>query len=375
MKPKIGIFALPFSNNYGGILLAYALQKALSDIGNNAIILRYQSKCSVTHLIKCRIAHPRYGIVYIVKKSCITIKEIFLNALFAFANQTWQTYKCEKFRNNYLFMSKKLPSIKDLENELRTYNVAIIGGDQIWNPYDDESANAYYLNFKISQGLRKVSYAPCFGRPDVPATYKKIIGASLCDFDFIGVRNKMSQEIVKRLSGRDATLVVDPTLLVSFDEVTAKTNLGKEMIAFYCIKTSQLRMYAIKRALKKKLRYKVLSISLDRQFLLADKWAWGVGPSEWLAIFKNAEYIITDSFHGTIFALKNRKQFITIVQHPTDVRMVDLLQHYGLEERIVYSPEQVSGELMLRPINYDRVHAEIARDVQASYEYLKTSLA
>lgn len=375
MKSKIGILALPFSNNYGGIFLAYALQKVLSDIGYDAVILRYQNRSSVIQLIKCRIAQPEYGIAYIVKKICNTIKEIFSNVLFAFTNQAWQTCKFEKFRKNCLFMSKKLHSINDLENELKTYKVAIIGGDQVWNPYDDESASTYYLNFKISPDVRKVSYAPCFGRPDVPAKYEKFIGDCLHDFDFIGVRNKMSQKIVKRLSGLDATVVVDPTLLVPFDEVTAKTDLGKGMIAFYCIKTSQSRMYAIKRMLKKKLHYRVLSISFDRQFLLADKWAWGAGPSEWLAIFKNAEYIVTDSFHGTIFAIKNRKQFITIVQHSTDVRMTELLEQYGLQERIVRSPEEVSGELMLRSIDYDRVHKEIARDVEASYEFLKTALA
>jgi hypothetical protein len=244
-----------------------------------------------------------------------------------------------------------------------------------------------FLGFKLSPHLRKVSYAPCFGNVrkisyvpclaelNTSPESKILIGDYLRKFDSIGVRNKTSQEIVKRLSGRDATLVVDPTLLISFDEIIAKTDLGTKMIVFYCLYISQSCMYAISRILKKQLHRKVLSISLHQQFLFADKWAWGVGPSEWLAIFKNAEYIVTDSLHGTIFAIKNRKQFITIAQDPTDIRKVDLLQHYGLEERIVSSPDEVSGELMRRPIDYDRVHEEIARDVRDSYEYLKTALA
>lgn len=373
-KPKVGIFAMPFSNNYGAIVLTYALQKVLSGLGKDPVVLNYDYYALSRKLtnVKEWTEDSRYSKKYVVAR----VYSKIVRTIGSFSiNNLWQTKRSKKFKETNLKITKRVHTIPELERELESYNAVVVGGDQLWNVSGLEYARVHFLNIDLPDSVRKVSYGPCFGRKDVSAALETVIGDSLRDFDSLAVRNTISQEVVKRLSGCDAKVVVDPTFLTSYDEVTADTDLGKGQIVFYFIRTSQSDMSSMKRNLREQLRQDILSVSFNPRFLGADKWAWGAGPSEWLAIFKNAEYVVTDSFHGTIFALKNRKPFIAFAKDPQGVRMADMLQRYGLEERLVFSPEQVTADLMLKSIDYERVSKDIERDVRESHEYLKNALS
>lgn len=386
VKQKIGIIAFPFNINYGAVLVAYALRKAVSSLDYDADVIGYDPVNHYQCLSdKNNLFHKFKNLGTTPISALNKMRQMLLIRAcdYLFIDKTSEMNRRNKFSifvEKYLHVFTRIQSEKDLKDELESCGVALIGGDQVWNVdhvgYSLRSENAYFLSYSFRADVRKVSYAPCFGKPSVPQEYTNFIRDSLHKFSSIGVRNEMSKNIVKTISGKDATVNVDPTLLVSFDEITTDSGLGRNMIVFFILKKDlQWSICSAKRLLKSQIHKDILSISVYKRWLFSDYWADSLGPCEWLGVFKNASYIVTDSFHGTIFAIKNRKQFITIVKDPTDVRMTELLRQYGLLDRIVHSSKEVCSELLLNPIDYDSVHNLIDQDVQASYAFLKDSLA
>jgi hypothetical protein len=354
---RVGVLTYHRANNFGSALQTLGLQEALVKCGHEAAVLDY---------VAVKRWNDGWG-----------WKDYARFAAFNPLNRVLQARKFSRFRAERMNLTRALWNVHDLEHEFVSYDVAMIGGDQVWNLKIRECGDPYFLKLNIPDRVRKVSYGSCFGSESVPTEARGTIGASLRDFDALSVRNGMSARLVTELSGLTPDLVVDPTFLISFEDIQVKSALGIGSIVFYCLLTPQAAMAAMRKALQERLAYPVLSTSSYSHFLGADKWAWGIGPGEWLSIFKNAEYIVTDSFHGTVFAIKNHKPFLTLA-HPkteTRMRMVELLERYGLIDRLIAHPLEATPDRMCNEIDYDRVDAEIQRDVVSSYRFLEAALS
>lgn len=340
------------SCNFGSILHTWGLHHALTQIGHQPVILDYVAP---------------------IKQWLRYYTWLFMRNP---VDRAWQLAKFRAFLRRNLTLSPRLRNVFDLQEAVSKLDIAMIGGDQVWNSYAMEFSDPFLLRFQIPAGVKRVSYGSCFGRDDQPAEIEERIGSSLSAFDCLAVRNVMSQQMVRRICGREAMLVVDPTLLVDFDEVTPNGDLGKGAIVFYHLSMHSGPMQELKSSLQAEMRLPLLSVSCYSQFYGADKWAWGVGPGEWLSLFRNAECILTESFHGAIFAIKNRKPFLVYSRQnsPARFRIASLLDRYGLGDRLISRTEDATGTRMMSPIDYDRVHIAIREDVAASYSYLREAV-
>lgn len=326
---KIGILTLPLHTNYGGILQAYALQTTLERMGHEVKVIDRNRKPEVNISINVRL--KRLILKYIFKKeiSRITILE---------------EYKITKRKNKYVwaFSDKyiKRREIKYLtEINKDEFEAIIVGSDQIWRReyFLNSYTNAIdaFLAFTKKWNIKRIAYAPSFGIDAWEYSLKETadIKKLLSNFDLITVREEKGVELCKKFLNISATLVLDPTLLLNKNDyisLFAKKRLPVHEGNLFC--------YILDNTKKKQRFIQRVEKKMGLQaFALCDK-REEPQPSveEWLKCFYQADYVITDSFHGCVFSIIFKKPFV-VFENPQrgNSRFRSLLKKCGLEDRII----------------------------------------
>lgn len=277
---KIAIITIN-SRNYGNRLQNYALQNILMNLGNSVLTLRREENKKIKEMIK-------------------TIVQTVLQT---------KGIKFKQFDKNIYFSNEVVTKDDYPDNICSLYDYFIVGSDQVWNPYYDFVAGKCdFLEFAKSN--QKVSYAASFGVSEIPDDRKKEYAEWLKSFKAISVREMAGAKIVKDLADREATVVLDPTLLLDENEWK---HIEKKSEA--CPKNKYVFVYALG---EKSDRFKKKIVQLSREFEIFDVCMvqkngreLSVGPSEFLYLIRNAEMILTDSFHATVFSIIYHKKFVT----------------------------------------------------------------
>lgn len=248
----------------------------------------------------------------------------------------------------------------------------IVGSDQVWRPsyIADIDTSSYFLGFKGD--FRRIAYAASFGpsvwtEPDrLPAVRRMV-----AQFDAVSLRETAGVDLCKTTLGRETCqLALDPTLVVDpsfYDEVAAEPEDTEPFVLVYALDGDPLVKKAVERALSgpaKGCAVKVLTLKDgDRT----------VDIPQWVRAFKDAHYVVTDSFHGTIFSILFRKPFACIgnVERGLD-RFESLLNLLGLEDRLLLSEADLPK--LAAPVPYDAVAPRLAALRQSSLTFLKDAL-
>lgn len=324
---KIALITIHNANNYGAILQTFATYKILSRFGDVDIV-DYQNKHISISLDLIRLKFTIHGILGIGKDICRLIPRY--KAI----------KKFEAFSDKYFKMSKKIN--KDDIN-LPIYDLYVCGSDQIWNPNciseNNQIDDIYFLSF-APKGSKKISYASSLGNYRFMIEEQKKISDLLNDFDFISVREKDGKEHLESFLNKEIKHVLDPTLLLSKKEwietFDLKENISDEKyILVYSVPKSKLIKDAIKYFSKK---FNLPVIALDQNLTMGtkvDKHTRDAGPIEYLNLFLNASFVITDSFHGTCFSVNFQKQFVSIAPGIHSNRIESFLNTINLENRII----------------------------------------
>ena len=240
----------------------------------------------------------------------------------------------------------------------------------------------------VPNNINKVSYATSFGISSIPKKYYDKYRKFLSRIDFISVREKNACELVTDISGKDAELVCDPTLLLNkkeWLEIQEEKPIvkGNYILCYFLGKNIEHRKFAEK--LKERTGYKIVSINhCDEYVKYSDKFAdeipYNIGPGEFINLIRNAKYVCTDSFHGTVFSLINKVNFFTFerfagknIKMSTNSRIYSLLELVALEERLIKESNQLETKIN-ENINYDEVDNVIENFRQTSIEFLKQAL-
>lgn len=379
---KIAILTQPLNINYGGILQCYALQTVLTGMGHNVTILnrRYakpkfkQMMMRFASLAKC-----------IVRKCLFGQKDITLMNPWAENYNIHKQTKEENIRNTeiqrfiqeHINLSKPLRSSLELREyiEADDFECIIIGSDQVWREIYSPCIEDYFLGFLPENDNRlKITYAASFGTADSPISeehLKNCIPLAKC-FSSISVREQSGVEIMKNIFGLDAKLHIDPTLLLSAKQYKFPVkNAEKGGLVSYILdetddKNAILEDVSETLHLKnKKLRLNTTNQGDDAVVL----------PSieEWLSSFANAEFVVTDSFHGCVFSIINHKPFIAIANKERGLeRFISLLETFRLSERLFFNYDEFSRkkDVLFEPI--DNESTDIIRQglINASLDYL-----
>lgn len=345
---RIGIVTFLSASNYGAVLQNYALQTVLNKMG-------YGQVETIDRLLG--------GFKSTLRFRCIR-KYIFPNYFI-------------RFRNRYLKLSEHINKQRDLYRIQNEYDVIIVGSDQIWN-FDiiDKMEYYYYLDWVTNQKVRKISYAASFGRDmfNLSQEIKDKVSTLLNDFLCVSVREKSGISICQEMLGVNADYDLDPTLLLSVVDynqiVKLERCVRKRYLCSFILDQSKEKMDYVK-AIAEKLDLRVINIypkEVNRwKSLVSSKYHF-LPVEKWLQYIYNADFVVTDSFHGMAFSINFNKQFIAINNaYRGSTRFVNLLSLLGLEDRLV-ADFSLSG--MEQCINFDKVNGLLDLERKRSYNRL-----
>lgn len=365
---KVAVITLKDSPNYGGILQAYALQKAIIKLGHQCDLIDYMTedfRKKFTFFGK----PPRMKTIYwIYKKVQYPIMVQMMKKMMPFYQHMNVTRHFDKPEE-----------LKELNNE---YDVFVTGSDQVWacdlNCYDD----SYFLSFANSDKL-KFSYAASFGRTLEMMTddEKSFISNQKIDYKCISVREGSSVEICKGLWGRDdAQPVLDPTLLLDkldWAEV-AKVLRRDKYVLCYLMQSKKNDSEALKfaKAIAKERNCKIVKICRGLTSVLWGETLYVPTVEEWLGLFMNADYIVTNSFHGVAFSANFNRNFTAFVEGNPESgrnsRLNNICTALKLNNRI--KQVGVKGKVDTSDIDYKDVNNRLQLLRSQSLDFLSNAL-
>jgi hypothetical protein len=357
---KIGILTLPLSRNYGGILQAFALHRYLTDLGHNV------------HLIDRRL--PREG---------VSLKEKMSDLLYEHIIET----------NTRRFAKRKIsprtqPIYDDLslKSAVKDFDAVIVGSDQVWRlDYSGPIALNLFLDFVENDEVKRISYAASFGLETWNHS-KKItekIGKLLKRFHAVSVREDAAVKLCKSTFDVNSEQTLDPTLLLHKDDYIKlidekKSQSQDKVLTTYILDESAEKMNIIEQVAQRK-SLTPRSINVKERFTINKFWkiADCVYPdvSNWLNGFKVANFVITDSFHGVVFSIIFKKQFIAIGNIDRGLaRFKSILNLFGLSNRLIFKSSDLSEDILSKEIDFDKVHNILYSKRREASLYLEKSL-
>ena len=249
------------------------------------------------------------------------------------------------------------------------YDAVVVGSDQVWTPMS--LPNKFFNLLFVDDRVRKVAYASSFGVSEIPSFQRKATGAYLNRFYKIGVREQRGKEIVEELSHQKATVVVDPTMLLSRKEweveiTNISLNENEPYIFCYFLGTNQEARRAANE-LKQKTGYKIVTIRHMDEYVpedenFGDEAPYNVNPNDFVKYISEAAYVCTDSFHCTVFSILFHRQFMTFYRFAEgskterNSRINSLFGLFGLQERLY----QMNIDRITNLIDYNAVDEKLA---------------
>lgn len=354
---KIGILTQHFMLNYGGIIQNYALQQVLLRLGHEPLTFEHDTCYSRTRWL------------------LRTVKQVLRTRSFNDLPQ-YPIYKGRIGNKNFIkFVLKHIKSVpvKDFVPSLTArYGIEayIVGSDQVWRPAFNLGPRLgnMFLDFADDK-VRKFSYAASFGCKEWEYTKEQEQACRKLAkrFNAISVREASGVELCKQHLGVDATLVLDPTLLLAkedYERVCTDIPLKDRHIFVYSLVVSD-KVLAVASSVSKKTELPIVVKQAGDKVKREDT------IEDWFAEFRDAEYVVTDSFHGMVFSIIFNKPFY-IVMNPSggNDRYISLLSQLGLMDRI--AKDGLASNI--ETINWDDVNQKLAVLRQESMNFLKVNL-
>jgi len=264
----------------------------------------------------------------------------------------------------------------------------LVGSDQLWRP-QGYSTGFFNLLF-VDDSVPKIAYATSFGVGCIPENKKKIAKRFLSRIDHISVRELRASEMIHELIGRKVPTVCDPTILFCGDDwraIIPECNVveanERYILCYFLGSNDQYRKEALE--LQKKTGSKIVFLPHLDEFIPGDEQfgdirLYRVGPEQFVNLIRNAAYVCTDSFHGTVFSILNHKKFMTFNRFESNSldsrnsRIDSLLKILDLSDRR-YRPDCCVADLILQDIDFDAVEAKLTEFRAFSYQYLKDALS
>lgn len=351
---KIRILTQPLGLNVGGILQNYALEKICNNFSNDVKTVNIPVFASV---------------FFPVLKYAACIKRLFLKV---FVNHKivvrWWLEKKKIIipqRNSIVCLDKCKELIKFGNDDY----IWIFGSDQIWRNGLTNDMKFYFGSF-LNDAVPRIAYAASFGVDYWQfsnAETKKIIPL-LKKFKAISVREESAVRLLKE-RGVNAQLVLDPTLLLQSDNYTGlETDISRQFanykhVFLYCLDKHPLQDEMIVLVNEKK-KMPVMNIMANLQI------------DSWISGLRTADYVVTDSFHGTVFSILFHKKFIVLANEQRGLtRLQSLLKMFGLENRLIMSFEDFDCEKLDAEIDYKSVDVILNQEREKSLTFLSESLS
>lgn len=372
---KIGLVAVS-NHNYGSQLQTFALQQALTNLGVETEIIKY--KQNPWKQLK-RVTNPSF---LLMKEKSIA-RNIVCKLKYTDIAKGLKTRAkiFEEFKSSHCQYSPLISERSALKQYVMDYKAVILGSDQVWHPANLEM-DYFTLSF-VPDSIPKIAYAPSFGVAKIPNRQVEKTKAYLSRFDAISVREDTGANIVNQLTGKTAPVVCDPTALLTksqWDRVRSKkTYVNDKYIFCYFLGTNRAH-----RDFAKKIQaltgYKIVALQhldelVKEDIAFGDIKPYNVGPQDFVTCIANAEIVLTDSFHGTMFSIYYHKNFYTFSRFTegekdsTNMRITSILNTLGLNDRH-YTTTENPESCLVNNVEWNNVDEKLSQFRQASLDYL-----
>ena len=355
---KIGILSMQMVSNYGSYLQAYALKSIIESFGHKCYFIEPQKDINIPTL--------RRSIMFYIRKS---YERFFAHDIYSRIKYYCLFYK--RFNN----FKKELAPTGSLENK---YNIVIIGSDEVFNCFQSAPwCFSSSLFGHIPNAEKIISYAGSFGHTTINdinknEQIKSLIQQGFSKMSHISVRDQNSLDIIFELTGKNPEFHIDPVLLYNYDTIVPDKIPDQDYILIYSYPNRINNKHEIQ-AIQEfaKLKQKKL-ISIGFYFPWCNKTVIP-HPFDVLAYFQHADYIITDTFHGTIMSIKYNKQFVTLIRKSNKHKLLSLLDQFDLNKRAINDVHDLNC-LLTTHIDYTNVNKKIQTEQNKATQYLHTTL-
>ncbi len=369
MGNTVGVLTYHRGFNFGAVLQAFALQRAIANLGHSCSIVDYQAPDEATSYPYLRMPLSR------------TAASADALLLLNVRSHLRSRQRYESFRSGHLSLtSASYRWADELVRAGLPFQAYVSGSDQIWHPalMDRPGGPVFFQEFVASS--RRVAYAPSFGVSEIPSRHRDRIRRAIERFAFLSAREQSGCDIIRQLTGREAEHVLDPTLLHeagTYDRIAGCPALSEKYILVYATEHSdRLRELAV--AMRSRLKLPIVAVLpwyfAPWRYSYADHRIYDAGPAEFLGWMKNATLVCTNSFHGMCFSIVYRKSFVGVPHRSTGTRQQGLLSLLGLSSRLVDAPCALQDR-SLEPIDYEPVQELLREAVGRSLRYLERALA
>lgn len=352
-KKKTGILTLSAAQNYGAVLQSFSLMRFLQENYGDTEIISFTPQFII----------GRYKLIRINKASIMSIIISLAKGIIKLPVPLMTRLRFVSFRKKYCQYSKRkyFGTITDDE-----YDQYIVGSDQVYNLTLTRNDVNFFLPF-VQDVNKKATYAASIGLDRVSVEQKKILAEGLKEFSHISIRESAGAEVIKGIfQDKEIFTNIDPVFLHDkefWSNIAADYTKKKRYVLIFafeaieqCIEIAKLKFseYSIIRIADAVTKYDPSIINQK-----------GVGPKQFLGLIKNAESIITDSFHGCAFSILFEKTFYVIPYEKTTSRMTNLLTRLGLDNRLVVPDKRMSDDI----IDYESVKEKIEMEKKSARKY------
>lgn len=354
---KIGIITLNGYFNYGNRLQNYALQEILLSMGNIVETIRVERAENPSRFLDGLRAIKRWGIspsLYYLDKNR---HRVFYDFSKKYIKET----------------SKEYHGHAPLEGLSAQYDYFVVGSDQVWNPAMNRMAPIFFLTFTNKE--KRIAYAPSLGVSEINPDYIEKYKEWISGMHRLSVREDDGAKIIKELTGREAPVLVDPTLLLTREKwisIAKEANnkpKGKYLLTYF--------LGDIPPEYKKQIKSIVKENNLEVINLgdIIEKETYRTGPSEFIDYINSCSVFCTDSFHGAVFSILMERPFIVYERKGTSLSMYSrintLLNKFDLNSR---KAENIKTNEEVFNIDYSHVPPILEAERKKAFDYLKEAL-
>lgn len=359
---KIGIISIHYGVNFGSLLQAYALPKYLKSIYPEA----------ETEVINYIPPRYRFRRLYTYNGGKGLKKHIgwTLRTIQYFINDS----RYKRFLSGITTVSPAIYDSNSARKRYGDYDYLIAGSDQIWNSdYNQGFDPMYYLKFG-NNNTQKIAYAASCGKNEFSDEEWANIKESLSSFSNISVRESSTVQVMRQ-NGIDCQFVLDPTYLLTPDEwskLEKNENIKEPFLLIYLLGVDgrDIIKWAKKIAEQRNLKTVLIANGPAIKKYDVDFTMWNKTPDSYIWLFRNASYVVTNSFHGTSFSINMERQFVVFKRDKYNSRIDSILGAMGLEDRCV----TLSDDEMLPEIDYIKVNKKKYGLLVESKRFIKEAL-
>lgn len=348
---KADILTIHFGVNYGSCLQVYALSESIKKCGIDCKVIDYVPKRYDSWEIYGKNKLEKYPFPLIA-----------LWYLFTLPEREYQRSIFKKFLKRNLSLTRRYKYPDELKKDVPLADIYIAGSDQIWN-YDYNTPGDYTYMFDfLKNGEKKFAYAASIGKSQITEAEKSDFKKYLSEFSRITVREKSAKDLLNDCAIK-CEVVLDPTFLLSrqeWKELAIPMKISDSYILVYVMDNLHKRLIDIAAKLKEKYNHKIYVITFkatkDKR---VDKEFHYLKPERFLTLFDNAEFVVTNSFHGTAFSVNLNKQFVSVGKDNYNSRIRDLLELVGLRKHYISNKENLDVIEDLTKINYQEINEKL----------------